>query len=123
MAGKWSAGRVCYLGVVSLQYPTKIPPSLCSHASDPAHSAVVWVGVEERVCITCEPYGRPTYIFTREGGEQLELFEGVPLGRHEVEEDLQLTAAEETPLQELAARRADTQLADWLSLLLGGLRR
>ena len=65
----------------------------------------------------------PTYIFSREGGEQLELLKGVPLGRHKVEEDLQLTAAEETPLQELAAWRADTQLADWLALLLGGLRR
>ena len=65
----------------------------------------------------------PTYIFTREGGEQLELLKGVPLGCHKVEEDLQLTAAEETSLQELAAWRADTQLADWLALLLGGLRR
>ena len=103
----------------------KVPPSLSSHPSNPApQRRRVRRGVQKRVlCLRASVAGRPTYIFTGEGGKQLELFKGVPLGRHKVEEHLQLTAAEETPLQELAARRADAQLADWLSLLLGGLRR
>lgn len=57
---------------------------------------------------------RNTHISTREGGEELELFEGESLGGHKVEEDLQLAAAEEAPFQELAAWRADSQFADLL---------
>ena len=55
-----------------------------------------------------------TYIFTWEGGEELELFEGESLGGCEVEEDLKLAAAQEAPLQELSAGRADPQFADRL---------
>lgn len=64
-----------------------------------------------------------THISTGEGGEQLELFEGVTLGGHEVEEDLQLAAPQEPPLQELAARGANPQLADLLPRIPLGLRR
>lgn len=56
-----------------------------------------------------------THISTREGGEELELVEGVSLGGHEVEEDLELTAAQETPFQKLATWCADSQFADLLS--------
>lgn len=64
---------------------------------------------------------RVTYVPTGEGGEELELFEGVPLGGHEVEEDLQFAAAQELPLQELSARGADPELADLLPRVPLGL--
>lgn len=59
--------------------------------------------------------GETTHISSREGGEKLEFFKGVSLGGHKVEENLELTAAQETPFQKLAARCADSQLADLLS--------
>lgn len=52
------------------------------------------------------------HISTREGGEDLESFEGKSFGGHKVKEDLEPTAAQETPFQKLAARRADSQFAD-----------
>lgn len=64
-----------------------------------------------------------THISTWEGGEELELVERVSFGSHKVEEDLEFTAAQETPLQELAARRADSQFANLLSRLFVGLWR
>ena len=64
-----------------------------------------------------------TYISTREGGEELELVEGKPLGRNEVKKDLELTAAQETPFQELAAWCANSQFADLRSGLIHGLWR
>lgn len=63
-----------------------------------------------------------THISTGEGGEELELFEGVTLGGHKVEEHLQLAAPQEPPLQELAARGANPQLADLLPRIPLGLR-
>lgn len=38
-----------------------------------------------------------THISTREGGEELELFERVSLGCHKVKEDLKLAASQESP--------------------------
>lgn len=77
-----------------------------------------WGGVRGKSVLSCT-----THISTREGGEELELVKGVTLGGHKVEEDLELTAAQETPFQKLAAWRADSQFADLLSRLLGGLWR
>ena len=75
-------------------------------------------GILGHVCIWYS-----TYIFTREGGEELELVEGIPLGRNKVKKDLELTAAQETPFQKLAAWCANSQFADLLSRLIDGLWR
>lgn len=67
------------------------------------------------MCIlVCKTVRYNTHISTREGGEEFKLFEGVSLGGHKVEEDLELTAAQETSFQKLSTWRADSQFADLL---------
>ena len=71
------------------------------------------------LCVCASRY--TTHISTRESGEELELIEGVSLGGHKVKEDLELTAAQETPFQKLATWCADSQFADLFSRLLNRL--
>lgn len=49
-----------------------------------------------------------THISTGESGEQFELIWWIAFGGHKVEKNLELTTAQETPLQELSAGRPDT---------------
>ena len=74
------------------------------------------------VCV-CAQVCERTHISAGEGCEDLELVRGVAFGGHEVEEHLQLAATQKPPHQELAAGRADAQLADGLSTLFAGLGR
>lgn len=62
-----------------------------------------------------------THISAWKGGEQFELIRWVALGGDEIKQDLEFTAAQKSPYQNLAAGRPDAELADWLSILLIGL--